>query len=611
MTDLPPATIPATLSQDNNQVVQRLTSYRAEAESSRKTGVNSRDDKWAENLDLYWNRWDFSKKAPWQARETMPEVPAFVDRFAGAMKDALVSGGNTTYDIVDPGDAEKDLAQSVRKMTDVWLSRTGFNATGTPMDFATVFEDQIKLGAMMMMSSVVTWRDDVPGGRVAIETVDPREVWLDNTGRNQYRVRRSTIDRHELVDMAKQKDNKGKPIWNLPDINSLVVATDELISGQRENLQGSAQVIQTARVPVTLDEYYAVMIDDNGMKTNDKSLYVVANDRYLLRGPEANPYWHKRDWLVTTPLITVPLSVYGRTYMEDFGALAKTFTDLTNLILDAVFFSSIRAFIAVPDVLKNPEQMAEGIWPGKTYLAEEGIDPRLFAHALELGNLPPEAINLWQNLKRELTEAASINEIGLGQFAPKGRTTAHEVASANQSSSAVIKSIAQTVEKRWLDPTIDLVWMTGVQHMKANDKALIAAAGEDMYRALYTNRRELVTRPIAFQARGISRMIQRASQLQALMQLMQIVASSEILMQAFFAEVDINKLLDMLFRLSDVDVSKLKLTEREQMIKNAAQAMQQVTGGAAGGPQAPGAPQGPGGAEVAGLARGMGIGKTR
>lgn len=601
----------AGLPQDNDQIVQRLISYRQEADASRKTGVNPRDDKWAENLDLYWNRWDYSDKAAWQAQETMPEVPGFVDRFAGAMKDALVSGGDQMYDIIDPGDSEKDLSQAVRRMTDVWLSRTGYNATGTPMDFSTVFEDQIKLGALMMMSSVVTWRKDVPGGRVAIETVDPREVWLDNTYRNQYRVRRTTIDRHELVDMAKQKDSKGNPIWHLPEINQMVVSMDELFSAQRENLQGSSQGISSTRVPVTLDEYYAVMIDDNGEKTDDRALYVVANDKYLLRGPEDNPYWHKRDWLVTTPLITVPLSVYGRTYMEDFGALAKTFNDLTNLLLDAVFFSSIRAYVAIPDVLKNPEQMAEGIWPGKTYLAEEGIDPRLFAHAIEMGNLPPEAVNLWSSIKSELTEAARINEIGLGQFAPKGRTSAQEIAQTAQSSSAVIKSIAQTVEKRWVDPTIDLVWMTGLQHMSPTDVALQNAAGEDMFGALYARRRELIKRPITFQARGISRLIQRSTQLQALVQLMQIVASNEVLMQAFFAEVDINKLLAMLFTLSDIDVSKLKLSERERMMKEAVQSMQAA--GAVGPDGQPvtqqSQPQGPGGPEVAQLARQMGIGR--
>jgi len=71
-------TPPETDSDEHNEIVAALESYRIEAKTARESGLNDRDTKWRENLDLYWNRYDFTKKAKWQAQETMPEVPSAV-----------------------------------------------------------------------------------------------------------------------------------------------------------------------------------------------------------------------------------------------------------------------------------------------------------------------------------------------------------------------------------------------------------------------------------------------------------------------------------------------------------------------------------------------------
>src|SRR5882672_4136565 len=178
---------------DDLEIVTALSSYWNEADQNRKSGLNPRDMKWEDNLNLYWNRYDFSKKAAWQAKETMPEVPAYVDRFAAALKQALVASPDGFYSVIDPADQEGDLAVSIKRMLDVWLSKVGRGQMGQLLPFSSVFEEQMKLGALMALSSVVTWKKDIPGGRVAIEPVDPRFVWLDHTYRNLYRIRRTEV----------------------------------------------------------------------------------------------------------------------------------------------------------------------------------------------------------------------------------------------------------------------------------------------------------------------------------------------------------------------------------------------------------------------------------
>ena len=102
-----------------SKIVTALTDYKREAEDNRKGGLNPRDDKWRQNLDLYWNRYDFSGKADWQSQNVMPEVPSYVDRFAAALKEALVALPNGFYTVTDPYDVNNDLTTPIKSMTDV------------------------------------------------------------------------------------------------------------------------------------------------------------------------------------------------------------------------------------------------------------------------------------------------------------------------------------------------------------------------------------------------------------------------------------------------------------------------------------------------------------
>lgn len=557
------------------EIVEVLDGYKFEAENARRGGLNNRDLKWEDNLNLYWNRFNFAGKADWQSQETMPEVPAHVDRFAGALKEALIADPNGFYDIEDPTDTEADLANAVKSITDQWLGMCGRNQMGRCLPFPAVFEEQVKLGALMGMSSVVLWKDDYKYGRVAIETVDPRMTWLDHTYRNLYRIRRIEIDKHELKALARMTDKKGRPLYNLGEIDALTTQLLQDDLRRKEELTGTGQFITSTREPVVLEEYLATVVANDGSVLADRALMVVANGRYLIRGPEKNPFWHDQDWYNFTPLITVPFSVYGRTYMEDFGSIAQTFNELTNLILDGVRTSSMKAFAVVPSMLVNGQD-ASSIYPNKIFELEEGAIPEHFLKEIDLGNMPDQTFQLWTALKQELREAAGLNEIGMGQFAPKGRTAAAEISAVQQNSAAVVRSIAQTIEDRWLSPTLDTVWRTGLQHASAGDKGLQAAAGKEMWGALISRRKELVKRPITFRASGISALMAKSRTLQSLVSIMGVIASNQMLLAAFLKVADMTRLVKLLFDLSNVDLRKLEPTERERMVSAVTQPLMQA-----------------------------------
>jgi hypothetical protein len=586
------------------EIVTALQSYMTEADENRRNGMNPRDTKWQQNLDLYWNRFDFSAKAKWQAQETMPEVPNFVDRFAAALKEALIATPDGFFTVSDPSDTENDLAQAVKNIMSVWLTTAGRNQIGQLVPYSAVFEEQMKLGAIMASSSVTTWKNDVPGGRVAVENVDPRFVWLDHTYRNLYRIRRIELDRHELSGMKRMTDNKGGYIFDPIEMSRLEGSLLQKSERDAERT-GNSQEIASGRRPIILDEYIATVIGSDGSVLADRALMVIANGSYLIRGPEKNPFWHGKDWLTYTPLVTAPLSVYGRSYMEDFGSVAKTFNDLTNMIIDAVHTSSLKAYAMVPGMLLNPNQINEGISPNKIFLLDDGYRPEDFAKELSLGQLSPDSVRVWESMKSELSNAAGINEIGLGQFAPNSRTSATEITETQQSSSALIRSVAQTVETRYLDPQLDLMWKTGMQHASLDSKMLRQAAGEEMWEALHARRREIISHPFTFQARGISGLISRNQQLKALMGILGVIAQNDVLMQAFLKKIDIEKLVNRIFTLSGVDLSKLTISARDTMIRSITEPMQDAAANSAGAAQ----PSERGQQEVASAVSALGVGR--
>lgn len=606
------ADVPGTLrgpTEDNGRtIVPILQGYLQEAQQARRGGMNPRDLKWQENLDLYWNRYDHSAKASWQAQENMPEVPAFVDRFAAALKEALVQGPSGFYTVTDPADSEGDVCDAIKRATDVWLSQCGYNANGTPLGFPAVFEEQVKMGALMGMCSVVNWKQDTKYGRVQIETVDPRKIWLDPTFRNLYRIRRIELDKHELRKMAKMKDGKGEPIFNIEAIDQMVSHIALEAEQEAQSLTGHGAAQTSTRQPITMDEYMATVVGSDGKVLAENALMVVGNEQFLIRGPEKNPFWHNRDFLTFTPLVLAPLSVYGRSYMEDFGSMARTFNNLTNLLLDSIMMSSMKAYVCVPGMLSDPGQLAGGITPNKLFQLEEGAPVADFLHALDLGNVKPESFQMWSNIKNELREAADINEVGMGQFAPKSRTSAAEINQTSESSSALIRSIAQTIEGRYLNLTLDNVWKTGLQHVRQDDPMISKAVGEDLWGALYARRKELVQMGTTFQAHGISTLIQKQKILRSLMMLMQFLSQSDVLLAEFMKKVDLGKFVKLLFNLSDVDMTKVTMTEREALLKQTVESFQQAAQqqlGPGGGPEGAGGA----GQEMQQLVQGMGVGR--
>jgi len=554
-------------------VINVLAGYANEGETARKGGENPRDDIWRGNWDRYWGRYDHSGKAKWQSRHVMPEVPTIVDRWAAAMREAMDRTAEW-FTVTDASGKPGALTVHITKTLKVLLSRCARTPDAQVVDFSSVFEDQMKLGALMACCASVTWEEDLnaPNGWPRVSTVDPREVWLDSKGRGLYRRRKYEIDKYELLNIAREANEDGDMIYDIDAIMELIAEEDKDVRDNRRDSSGigSPETEGSGRTPITIEEWLCTIIMADGEVIAQNALVVVANHKHIIRGPEENPFDHKRDWIIFTPMISVPLSIYGRTYMEDWRDVADAFIELTNLILDGTYTSTMKAFIVNPDMLEDPTQIEEGVSPNKLFVTSEEVDGlQRFIAEIDLGTLPAEAFRVWNALKEELKEGAKLSEIALGQLAPNGRTTATEISAVAQSGSAIIRSMARTIESRLIEQLLDRVWKTALQHMDFMDIADVI--GVEVAQMFNERREEFIDSGFVIQVRGISGIVDRQQRLQNLMSALGVIGQNEALAQQLFSELSPKKVVDQLFALFNIDKDDFVLDERERMVQQLTQ----------------------------------------
>ena len=563
----------------DDQVVQLLEGYREEAEAARLAGPTSRDRTWLQHLDLYYNRWDFSKKAQWQAREVLPEFPQYVDRFAAAMRMALVSQPEF-FTISCDNDEEGDLSYTIRKFMSVILRRIGRSPSGHRVDFSAVFEEVMKMGALSMCVLKVTQRDDGGAGYTSLEVIDPYNYWLDPTGRNLYRIHREEVDLHQLRAMLEEVDDDGNPIFDQLSARSALqqvltdpAANQAMMRAEKEKRTGTGQWYTSSRRPVIVHEYYCDLVDNQGFLRAKNCLFMVVNNKHLVRGMndgeigEPNPFWHGKDWMVATPIITVPLAPYGRSYAENFAQITRTFNEMTNLILDGVMVSTLRVFTVVPGYMEDSSQLEDGIFPNATYRLIEGIETEKFMQSIEMGSLDKQAFDVWQMLKKELQEGAAFNDMTLGNSAPNARTSAAEINTVDQNSTSYMRAIASNVETLLLEPALDLIWKTALQHLHKDDVEIKQAIGDKWFAAFLKMKKKFCDYKITFVCRGITSLLQRKQKMSEFMQMLQICAQNPEMTQILAATWPPQKLFAYIAMLLDVDVSQLEGTPRDQMVK--------------------------------------------
>ena len=573
-----------------SQIATILQGYLTEA----REGRTERDRVWQGQWDLYWQNMDFSQKAPWQSQVVMPQGPQFIERFAAAMKQALMQAGKEWYTIDAPPGMSRELLPAVKLILDYWLDRAGMTATTPALGFPVVFEDAMKMAAISKFEIAVTSKDlqviapkvqrteeppmmlgDEPTVTqqvvhvettrtiVDIEAVEPLTVWRDPRGRGMYRLRLIEMDLYQLKALAQQTDAQGNDIWFADEIAKLTAATDPELDAQRNRKSGGDPVVNgmPGRKTVMLHEFYGDLVDEQGELVMRNCLAYLANENFCVRGPEPCPYWHGQDPLIGGAVIRVKDSTYGKSYVESWASLAVTFTEMSNLIFDATYMATMKAFAGDITVLENPEQMREGVHPNKFFQLEAGRKLEDFMAGLDLGRLPKESFDVWNGTKDLLQEGAMLNDILLGNIPDKGDVKATEVMQASKSGAAFMQSIAQTVQLTCLEPVLNLVWKTALQvtdfNVETELRDALGEVGVKLAAMTPEERLRMIGGPYTFTVRGLSAVMERQEKIQRLLAALSQIFGNQALAQAFMQRFDISALPEKILTAFGVDASEL------------------------------------------------------
>ena len=570
---------------DDDNLLRILRGYKGEAVLARQSGTEPREDVWRANNDSFWmRRVDLpGTKQDWQAQERFPYVANFVERFTAAIRRAATEVPGWA-NVEDPKDKAGPSSRLATHFVRLLLDTSGTNATGQVRPFEATFGNAVRCGCLMAMCVAVTWRD----GRVRIELVDPRSVWVDPTGRGLYRVRTFEKDKNQLLDMAEELDGEGKPLYDVEAIKAEMSTIDFELQQNKEETTGGGVEQTSVRKPMQVDEYLATIIGDEGEALTEKRLVVVLNDRVIIRN-EPNPFDHGKDWIVYHPLMQSPLGeVDGRTYVEDFRPIAHTVENATNMILDAITMNAMNAYEADPDVLDNPEQLNDGVHANVTFVRSPDADPeRRVITPITLGrHLGPETFQLVAALKREMQEAGAQSDLSLGQTTSKGDTTATEVQASTSGQNALVQSITSDIEDGFLSSIIMLAYYTGIQHLTPESHPeIIAELTPEQLDALTGQRQEYANRTMKFRAKGISSHLEKQSRLRSSLGALNVIGGNPLLLEEFKKEgLSIGKFVISILEDLSVDIERISLSDEEKLAQQTQQNLAQLQAAQGGAP---------------------------
>ena len=553
---------------DDQEIIQQLNEYFDEAENARETGYEPRHEVWEQNLHAFWMRKDFPDKMPWQSREKSSFVPNFVERFAATHREALTYNPDW-LEIFDRDDPTGELSRFATRVTRLALDFAGTNTSGQPVPFEHDFGNMVLTGALMKMCAAVQY--DHRLGRCVVEQVDPRQCYLDPTGRGLYRVRFWEADKETLLRQAELVDADGKPFYDREAIEQLVGQHDMDVVKNREESSGAGQMLTSPRTPILIKEWLVDLIDRRGGagKTRiarERQLVVTANDHWIIRGPEKNPWWHGKDWVVCHPVLQAPLKhPDGRTYVELFRYAVETHENVTNRILDAVATSTMNAFEVNPDLLDDPDSISSGIAPNQTVLRDPDAPPGEQAiKPIEMGRpISADIMNVYRETRREAQEAGAQSDISLGQ-ASRGETTATEVVESKAGQSSLNNSISIDIDLGFLGPIGELVYYCTLQHTGPESRGIWELLSQEDRQMLEARRMEFKARPIWVRAKGLTNAVQRSRRLRGVLGAINVVGGNPLLLQEFQKNYSMGKVIQILLEDFGVPVEKIELTDEEK-----------------------------------------------
>lgn len=595
-------------------VIQAINQYREQADMARR----DRLDRNRRNRDVFLGRQDFSYKIAGQSREFLPKVPMSVEQMTSFVKRSLVQGSDWFSVKVDRDLETYIYGQQIASLMSTFLDNLWAEG-GQTTNLSTVISDAVKVGlleSLMILkvhggirrkhrfftepgeliteeSGRVTRgnptlkQDETEDWLLRIDVVQPEDYYPDPTGNNLYEIHRVERDLHQVVEMAE------RGIYDMDVVKLLIDHDHKRPEDEKRTPRDRNQnedINPSFRKRVLIDEFWGTILNADGTIAHRNCVTTVANNKFLIRPPEPNPFWHQESPFVVRPLIRVPFSVWHKALYDSASELNLALNEMFNLILDG----GLAAVWGVRQIrlgdLEDPEQVAGGVPQGATLAVKDTLphNAKVMDTVTE-GQVPNDAMAVFEFLNREFTQAAMTNELKLGAL-PAKNVKATEVVEASQSQAVTIDGIVSDIENGFMDNLLYKSWLTILQN--ADDipentmkTMLDAKTAMIILRSKAEERFALFAGRTKFRVSGLSSTLAKGRDFQKLMAIHQAVQTNPALFQAYMQKYSPDRALRAMFRALDINPDDLQMSADE--LKQLQSRLQQLPAYAAltnGGP---------------------------
>jgi hypothetical protein len=561
---------------------------------------------------MFLGRQDWSHKQEGQSTEFIPKIPVSVEQMCSFVKKGLISFGDwfsieldrSLSMIVDGGQIREVLKCF---LGDLW------ECNNKSTRFPLIISDAVKQGLLesLMILKVhggmmpnrepnftkgdrATKSDDHIGfvegkvWRLRIELVPFEDYYPDPTGNNLYEIHRVERDLHEVLEAAEDG------MYDMAAVRQLI-DTDYQRSEDEKRTDISRNQPPTTppsfRKKVLLDEFWGTLLNADGTVAIRNCVCTVANERYLIRPPEPNPFWHQESPFVIAPLVRVPWSVWHKALYDHGSDLNKALNELFNLMIDGGLASVWGIKQLRMEDLEDPGQVAGGIRQGTTLVVKQTLPHN--AKVLEdvsTGEVPRDAMAMYEALNREYNQAVLTNEMKVGQLPPR-RVLATEVVEVTQSQAVTLDGMVADLED-FMTSVLRKSWLTILQNADdipnhAWTSILDRRVAMMIMRASPEERFSLFADKSQFRVSGLSATLAKALDFQKSIALMQVIMQNPVLLRAFIQKYDANKHLRKLMQFLNINPDDMEkdLDDKLAVQREIADvgALSQLTGSAGGG----------------------------
>lgn len=598
-------------------IVQQILAFRTEAMDARRERIAQN----RRNRDVFLGRQDWSHKTEGQSTEFLPKTSNSAEQMAHFIKRGLVRSGdwfqveldNTIADRID-GDHVRNILKVF--LNDLWV---GNNATRT---FPLVISDGVKLAlieSLMILkvhggykryrtAEMINERDgrkvkfeDSKRWHLRIDLVQPEDYYPDPTGNGLYEIHWVEKDLHEVIAAAEGDD----PIYDMEAVRQLIDTSSEKPEEEKRTQQDKdlvETISPSPRKKVHLTEFWGTLLNPDGTVLMENCVCTIANDRIVIRKPEPNPFWHQESPFAVTPLVRSPFGIWHRALYDNATDLNIAINEMFNLILDGGLAAvwGVRQ-LRIED-LESPDEVSEGIPQGTTLKVKNTLPHgQKVLETLTEGDVPQDAMAVFEFLNREYTGAVLTNETKLGNL-PAKQVRSAEVIEASQSQALTLDGIVFDLEE-FIAKVLRLAWFNILQNM--DDIPLEALTDvTDRQVAILLNNASAEERfstffgKSKFRVTGLTATMGKAQDFQKKVALAQLVMQNPLLMRAFIMKFSADKTLRTLMRDLNIDIESIQKDKEE--LAETQQEMQDVqglagiagggTGGEEGGMSAPSSP---------------------